>query len=386
MVRISIPKLPDRPPLPPGPLTRMPVAEAGRWVAGFLRGDKDTEASRAGLREGAQPPERKGAEGTLIVTGAGVSVDSGIRAYRGKEGAYMNPNYHLSNELTPDWARSFLGYPPVKAAQPNPLHIYLASLQALGLSHGLLTQNVDNLHRKALLRLQAVFGEHGARASASRILELHGTLAKVHCLQNGHEGTRDEWQKMLGDLNPIWDQEARDMVAEGRMPRTNPDGDVELPGADYASFVVPPCSQCAAVGQEGVVKPNVIFFGETLPSYVKDESFQLIDAASRLLVLGSTLATYSAFRLIKRAYEAGKPVLLISQGPSRADELDIFRMDRVAGPVMRAALEDLLRGRNDPAARAVRDVWDSGVITAPGAQLPQLPRLEEPAAQRPALA
>lgn len=93
MVRISIPKLPDRPPLPPGPLTRMPVAEAGRWVAGFLRGDKDTEASRAGLREGAQPPERKGAEGTLIVTGAGVSVDSGIRAYRGKEGAYMNPNY-----------------------------------------------------------------------------------------------------------------------------------------------------------------------------------------------------------------------------------------------------------------------------------------------------
>jgi hypothetical protein len=71
----------------------MPVAEAGRWVAGFLRGDKDTEASRAGLREGAQPPERKGAEGTLIVTGAGVSVDSGIRAYRGKEGAYMNPNY-----------------------------------------------------------------------------------------------------------------------------------------------------------------------------------------------------------------------------------------------------------------------------------------------------
>jgi NAD-dependent SIR2 family protein deacetylase len=125
-------------------------------------------------------------------------------------------SFSLSNELTPDWARSFLGYPPVKAAQPNPLHIYLASLQALGLSHGLLTQNVDNLHRKALLRLQAVFGEHGARASASRILELHGTLAKVHCLQNGHEGTRDEWQKMLGDLNPIWDQEARDMVAEGR--------------------------------------------------------------------------------------------------------------------------------------------------------------------------
>lgn len=121
-----------------------------------------------------------------------------------------------ARKLTPDWARSFLGYPPVKAAQPNPLHVYIASLQALGMSHGLLTQNVDNLHRKALARLQAAFGEHGARAASSKILELHGTLAKVHCLKNGHEGTRDEWQEMLGKLNPVWDQEARDMVAEGR--------------------------------------------------------------------------------------------------------------------------------------------------------------------------
>lgn len=93
MVRVSIPKLPDRPPLPPGPLTLLPVAEAGRWVSGFLQGKKDAEASTAGLKPGTKRPPSRGSEGTLIVTGAGVSVESGIRAYRGKEGAYMNPNY-----------------------------------------------------------------------------------------------------------------------------------------------------------------------------------------------------------------------------------------------------------------------------------------------------
>lgn len=104
----------------------------------------------------------------------------------------------------------------MKAALPNPLHLYLASLQALGMSHGLLTQNVDNLHRKALARLHTSFLERGAATADSKILELHGTLAKVHCLQGGHEASRDEWQDKLGTLNPIWDQEAHDMVAEGR--------------------------------------------------------------------------------------------------------------------------------------------------------------------------
>ena len=133
-------------------------------------------------------------------------------------------------------------------------------------------------------------------------------------------------------------------LAELRRPRTNPDGDVDLRGVDFTSFVVPPCQICASQhSKKGIVKPNVVFFGETLSQSVRDESLATIADASRLLVLGTSLATYSAFRLVKQASEAGKRVLMISTGPSRADGLvGVEKMDKRAGDVLRVYLEQLL--------------------------------------------
>lgn len=245
-------------------------------------------------------------------------------------------------------------YPPVRDALPNPTHIYIASLQSLGLAPGLITQNVDNLHRKALALIESKLGTptgdqpppgHAAPLGPRPILELHGTLARVHCLREGHEQTRDAFQAALAADNPQWDAAAKEMEETGNKPRTNPDGDVELPGADYTTFRVPECSVCAGHRKHNsIVKPNVVFFGETLPEGVKDASFALVEQSSQLLVMGTSLATYSAFRLIKAAREAGKPVLMISQGPSRADGLEgVEKMERKAGPVLRAYLDEVVR-------------------------------------------
>lgn len=139
-------------------------------------------------------------------------------------------------------------------------------MQSLGLAPSLITQNVDNLHRKALARVQAALNKGSTRTHTGHpvsvlpsgeyakdhphILELHGTLSRVHCMNKYHDQTRDAWQRLLADLNPIWEAESKEMEATGRLPRTNPDGDVELPGADYATFSVPECGACAAEGIE----------------------------------------------------------------------------------------------------------------------------------------
>ncbi|BEI84521.1 hypothetical protein CcaverHIS002_0411250 [Cutaneotrichosporon cavernicola] len=385
MVRLSIPSIPVRPPRPPTALDLLSISAAGEHLASFLA---------------------KGKGRTLAITGAGVSVDSGIRAYRGEEGRYLNPNYSpiFYSELVEDsprgelfrkryWGRSFLGYPPVRDAKPNPTHIYIAALQALGLAPGLITQNVDNLHSKALRMVHDAMRRHNVEPSATLrprlrigssmsdphvstpppttirsavnpILELHGTLARVHCLLHGHQQSRDNWQDQLAGGNPIWASEAAWAADTGNMPRTNPDGDVELPGADYNNFNVPECEVCVAEGiDKSIVKPNVIFFGETLPPPVRDDSFELVEAASSLLVLGTTLATYSAFRLIKAAREQGKPVFMVSLGPSRADDLDgVEKMERVAGPVLRAFLDDYLATNSGPKVEAVKSILDAGIV------------------------
>ncbi|KAL7424514.1 hypothetical protein Q5752_000198 [Cryptotrichosporon argae] len=403
MVRISIPTLPASPRAPPSVLTALPLPAASAHVAAFLAA---------------------GAGRTLVLTGAGVSVDSGIRAYRGKEGSYSNPNYKpiFYGELVEDsargamfrkryWARSFIGYPPVRDAQPNPTHIYVAALQTLGVAPHLITQNVDNLHPKALALVRSRIPTSSSSSSSPSsspsstfpptsssssstaapaaatldtqpdpsILELHGTLARVHCLKHRHEQPRDAYQAQLAALNPAWDAEAREAERTGRRPRTNPDGDVELPGADYTTFHVPPCARCLEAGEgeaaAAVVKPNVVFFGETLRPDVRDASFALIVAASRVLVLGTSLATYSAYRLIKAASDTFKPVLMVSQGPSRADGLPgVAKMEREAGPVLRGVVEGILANSAGPEVDAVRAALDMGVVKRP-------PEVEGPRAE-----
>ncbi|WVQ75610.1 hypothetical protein IAR50_005239 [Cryptococcus sp. DSM 104548] len=369
MVRISIPTLPPAPLVPPNALTLLPPALAASHLARFLD---------------------KGKGKTVLLTGAGVSVDSGIRAYRGAEGSYSNPNYkpilyhelvedsdrgHMFRDVSfwrpsssihaadlrsqSDWARSFLGYPPVRDAMPNPTHIYIAALQHLGLAPNLITQNVDNLHPKA-------YGLLNPSVSNYPILDLHGTLAKVHCLKHRHEITRDVYQERIAQMNPIWDEAAKEAERTGTQPRTNPDGDVDLRGANFSTFNVPPCPSCKAEGEDkSIVKPNVVFFGETIRPEVRDKSFDLIADASSLLIFGTSLATYSAFRLVKQAHDQGKPVLMISTGPSRADQLPgLEKMDRIAGDVLSVYMDSVLKDNRGKVFDDVRKVLHKGVVKA----------------------
>ncbi|OAX39619.1 DHS-like NAD/FAD-binding domain-containing protein [Rhizopogon vinicolor AM-OR11-026] len=285
-----------------------------------------------------------------LLTGAGVSVASGIRAYRGKDGRYMNPNYQpiFYHELVDEsekgfafrqryWLRSYLGYPPVRDALPNTSHYALAALQFTSYIPHLITQNVDGLHHKAIAHL---WEPHRIR---EHTLELHGTLHRVHC-KRGHVVPRDIFQDWLSASNPQWKAFVDNLERTGQKPRTNPDGDVELEGVSYADFVVPACPECMLEGERNSVhKPEVIFFGESIPGQMKDRSFSDVERSGRVFVLGTTLATYSAFRLVKRALELRKPVLLLNVGPTRADELPgVEKLEISSSLVLRDAVRALL--------------------------------------------
>ncbi|KIJ55484.1 hypothetical protein M422DRAFT_151590 [Sphaerobolus stellatus SS14] len=277
-----------------------------------------------------------------VLTGAGVSVDSGIRAYRGHNGRYLNPNYkpiffHELMENSPRghsfrqryWCRSYLGYPPVLRAQPNPTHYAITAMLHTHFARNIITQNVDGLHLKALsLNLDD---------EDPRILQLHGSLHQVHCRKH-HLESRSRFQTRISAANPKWKALADELERTNTQLRTNPDGDIELPGISYDDFVIPSCEMCLSEGvSENVMKPSVIFFGESIPAKIRDLSFEFIDSTDRLLVIGTTLATFSAFRLVKHAIETHKPVLLLNVGPTRADNLEVI--DKIELPS-----SDVLRG------------------------------------------
>ncbi|KAJ7696555.1 DHS-like NAD/FAD-binding domain-containing protein [Mycena rosella] len=285
-----------------------------------------------------------------ILTGAGVSVDSGIRAYRGSDGRYMNPNYkplfyhQLMDESEAGhafrqryWLRSYLGYPTIRDALPNPTHFALAALQHAHVAPRLITQNVDGLHHRALNLSPGTKNEN--------ILELHGSLHHVHC-KHGHVVDRTTFQNWLSAANPQWRAFADETERTGNKPRTNPDGDVAIEslGTAYSTFIVPQCPTCLLEDRiNSVHKPEVIFFGESIPQPVKERSFRDVEDADRLFVIGTTLATYSAFRLLKRAVELGKPALLLNVGPSRGDGIEeIERIDMASGLVIRDVVKAVL--------------------------------------------
>ncbi|KAF5316651.1 hypothetical protein D9619_006428 [Psilocybe cf. subviscida] len=312
-----------------------------------------------------------GSGNATLITGAGVSVDSGIRAYRGDDGRYMNPNYKpiFYHELTDPaekgryfrqryWLRSYLGYPPVRDAQPNTTHFALAALQYAGHIPHLVTQNVDGLHHKAL---------KGVQSPDSSILELHGTLHRVHC-NRGHSVDRDTFQEWISTANPKWHEYAANMERTGTQPRTNPDGDVAVEhlGLSYDDFVVPDCPECWLHGHtNSVQKPEVIFFGESIPKTVRDKSYEDVERSERLLVMGTTLATYSAFRLLKHALELKKPVMLLNVGPTRADGLPgIDKIDVPSGSVMREVAKEVLGSRSMEDS-TVFNMLQSGIVKPP---------------------
>ncbi|KAK0501568.1 DHS-like NAD/FAD-binding domain-containing protein [Armillaria luteobubalina] len=353
-MRVSIPTIP----LASNPSTPTLPAEAVQRVVEFLAPGNVT-----------------------LITGAGVSVDSGIRAYRGRDGRYMNPNYKpiFYHELVDEtekgfafrqryWLRSYLGYQPVAKALPNTTHYALAALQHASIIPRLITQvsqisitqpravliaqNVDGLHHKALALSKLSPGE-----IQEAILELHGTLHRVRC-KHGHLVERSDFQDMLSLANPRWKAFLDDVQREGMKLRTNPDGDVDAEslGASYTDFTVPFCPACLAQNRQNAThKPEVIFFGESIPLHAKHRSFLDIESADRVLIIGTTLSTFSAFRLLKHALELGKRVMVVN-GVERLD----VRSGKIMGDVVRVLL-----GSRVWEDAVIREMMKSGVVRPP---------------------
>ncbi len=251
----------------------------------------------------------------VVLTGAGCSTESGIPDYRGpktREKA-RNPIKFMEFVKTPEarrryWARSVVGWPRMKLARPNAAHAALAALESLGFVDAVLTQNVDRLH-------------HGA--GSREVIELHGSLAEVRCLDCGHVEDRDALQARLLGLNPGFKATATELA---------PDGDAVVDPALVDAFQVASCEVCG-----GTLKPDVVFFGENVPKHKVTRAFELVDASRSLLVVGSSLAVYSGFRFVRRARALGIPVAFVNLGaPMRGlEEGDVF-VDAPAGAILSA--------------------------------------------------
>jgi NAD-dependent SIR2 family protein deacetylase len=245
----------------------------------------------------------------FVLTGAGCSTPSGIPDYRDTEGKWKrSPPMHLPEFLSNEharqryWARSMAGWRSFHAARPNAVHRSLAQLEASGNCKTLVTQNVDGLHQ---------------RAGSQEVIDLHGRLDQVLCLDCGHKVPREHVQDALIEQNPDWHYVVSQIA---------PDGDVDLDQVDYASFEAPGCSLC-----RGRLKPDVVFFGENVPKLRVERALQALDAADALLVVGSSLMVYSGFRYARAAATATKPILIINQGQTRADDLADLKLNVDAG-------------------------------------------------------
>jgi NAD-dependent SIR2 family protein deacetylase len=233
----------------------------------------------------------------FVLTGAGCSTDSGIPDYRDADGAWKRTPPVTWQAFMGDahtrqryWARSLVGWRHFRRAEPNGAHHALQRLQALGKLELLVTQNVDGLHQRA-----------GTRA----VLDLHGRLDPVRCMGCERRWARAAFQTELERLNPAWVQLHAHMA---------PDGDADLDGMDFERFRIPPCPACG-----GVLKPDVVFFGENVPRERVARATQALEAADAVLVVGSSLMVYSGYRFVHAAACAGKPVAAISLGRTRAD-------------------------------------------------------------------
>ncbi|MBO0840009.1 MAG: NAD-dependent protein deacetylase [Sciscionella sp.] len=249
---------------------------------------------------------------SVVLSGAGLSTESGIPDYRGTNGRLRRHQPMTYQEFVGSaqarrryWARSHLGWSAIASAAPNRGHFAVTALCASGTVCGVITQNVDGLHHAA-----------GTR----EVIELHGSLHRVRCLSCGSCTGRDALTARLRSANPDFDTTASVL---------NPDGDAELPDDVVRTFRVVGCVDCA-----GVLKPDVVFFGESVPQARTRECHRMIDDADALLVLGSSLAVMSGLRLVRRANAAGKPVCVINQGPTRGDPHAKVRVDRRLGDAL----------------------------------------------------
>lgn len=251
----------------------------------------------------------------FVLTGAGVSTDSGIPDYRDGEGAWKRkqPVQHqdfMGSQAVRQryWGRSLIGWPVIRNALPNPAHFHLAELEARGLVQVLVTQNVDRLHQRA-----------GSRA----VVDLHGRADEVFCTSCGYRCSRDQVHDRCSELNPGF----RHFTATRA-----PDGDADLE-VDFSAFRVADCPQCA-----GILKPDVVFFGDGVPRSRVEAAREALQASDALLVIGSSLMVYSGFRFCRHASEWDKPIAALGLGRTRADAMLDLKLNARIGETLGAAL------------------------------------------------
>ena len=256
------------------------------------------------------------------LTGAGISTDSGIPDYRGPDSPPANPmtirQFVTSREYRQRyWARNHLGWRHMAATEPNAGHRALAELEHAGIVSGVITQNVDLLHTKA-----------GSRC----VINLHGTYAQVVCLDCGHTMSRAALAEMLEAANPGFTEHAEKV---GGMA-VAPDADAVV--ADTASFTFIDCPAC-----DGMLKPNIVYFGESVAKEVVDQAYSLVESCDVLLVAGSSLTVFSGYRFVRHAAARSIPIAIINRGPTRGDDLATITLEAGCSPIL-ALLADELAG------------------------------------------
>ena len=269
-----------------------------------------SEAARFGLDYAR---EQLAGKSILVLTGAGVSTESGIPDYRGEGKTERHPmtfDVFMGTEAARAryWARSYVGWSVIANAKPNASHFALAQAESLGRISHIITQNVDSLHQQA---------------GSKKVTELHGRLDKVICMTCRALIDRLRMDNLIEDLNPAI---RKDLSVE-----FTPDGDAEVEAA--SDFRIPPCPGCG-----GILKPDVVFFGESVPTERVASTMEQLERAEALLVAGSSLTVNSGMRFARAANKAGKPIVIVNVGPTKADEIALAKIEAPTS----VALEELL--------------------------------------------
>ena len=268
-----------------------------------------------------------GGGGVVVLSGAGLSTESGIPDYRGPTGLARRAEPMTYQAFTGAaaarqryWARSYLGWRHIAQAVPNSGHYAVAELERRGLLDGIITQNVDGLHQAA-----------GAR----NVIDLHGSLSRVRCLGCGQRTSREELDQRLRAVNASWAASLQDAQSSV----VNPDGDVVLGASAIDGFQVVDCTQCG-----GVLKPDVIFFGENVPRPRVDQCYGMVSGSRALIVLGSSLTVMSGYRFVRHAAKLRIPVGIINHGPTRGDEHAMLTLDAPLGRTLSTLVSADLAG------------------------------------------
>jgi NAD-dependent SIR2 family protein deacetylase len=254
-----------------------------------------------------------------VLTGAGVSTGSGIPDYRDENGDWKHAQPMQFGEFAGSenarrryWARSYVGWQRFGSARPNAAHTALATLESFGKVDTLVSQNVDGLH---------------ARAGSRTVIDLHGDLSRVRCLDCDTAMARKAFQSAMQVENAEWHADVF---------RYRPDGDAELAADNHADFRVPGCPAC-----DGTLKPDVVMFGESVPAARVESAMAAVDRSDALLVVGSSLMVFSGYRFARRAAEQDKPVAIVNKGRTRADDVASVKVSADCADVLPSIVADL---------------------------------------------